>query len=566
MLLNSSTLNSTALNGTARSGMINAEGFILSAFVVSAFISVTQPATASASFDTSVLADSVRVVLPIGEPVSVSTVTASEGGRVVLPIGYSNLAIESTATGDVTRYVNATADFDVVSDARISVERFVNAQAQTDFTYFADGKRTILAEGVADVLGIISSNGQRNAFAIARADFDLSAVNAGTITYTFPKVSAAIALTADARLTVIQPAYGDSDIALTTNNLRARNNSKAIGSSAIDLRPSAFARVDRFVKTAPTSLLGMTVAASASNTIYTNASAYFQFITSADGVVPAWADFDFTVTGIATKSHAGFGGFSALTTEVNGDGIVTRYVTAEATAALDTYGSGALKLITGGFLQDAYGNAELDFNAGTDDRLVLRFTGGFSLVEFNAQAIAGQTMAVKGAASSTVFSTTANYIVKRSTAAEARTLTTEASGYAVRVLKPEADALLFATANGYPTRVQKASAGANAAFAVSGFGKLAEKSSGEASIGFTYQADATQRQTAYPDGVVLDWVVVGTAGRIAQGQGTVTFELLRVDATALSNLTMPAPDTRRLTIEPLTRVIIVPEQIRTMEA
>ena len=566
MLLNSSTLNSTALNGTARSGMINAEGSILSAFVVSAFISVTQPATASASFDTSVLADSVRVVLPIGEPVSVTTVTASEGGRVVLPVGYSNLDIDSIAVADVTRYVAATADFDVTSDARISVERFVTAQAQTNFTHLADGKRTILAEGVADVLGIVSSNGQRNAFGIARVDFDLSATNTGTITYTFPKVSADIALTADARITVTQPAYGDSAFALTIDNTRVRNNSKAIASSDIDLRPSGFARVDRFVSAAPLALLGTTATAKASNTVYTNASAYFQFITSSDGVVPAWADFDMTVTGDATKSHAGTGEFSALTTEVNGDGIVTRYVSAEATAALDTYGSGALKLITGGFLQDAYGNAGLDFNAGTDDRLVLRFGGGFSLVEFNAEAIAGQTMVVKGAASSTVFSSTANYIVKRSTQAEISVMDTDVNGYAVRVLVPKADALLFATANSYPTRVQKVNANANYTLAVSGFGKLAEKSTGDSSVSFYHQAIATQRQTAHSDGVLLDWVVNGVAGRIAQGVGEATFELLRVDATALSNLTMPAPVDRSFTVESTNRGIIVPEQIRTMEA
>lgn len=564
MLLNASTLNSTTLNGTARSGTIYAEGSILAAFVVSAFISVTQPAFASADLAVDSSATAQRVVLPIGTSY-VSTITASEGGRVLLPVGYSNIATEATASADVTRYVAGSVDSLLNASASIAVERFVTADASLGITSFADGKRTILASGVSEVLGIVVSNGQRNAFGVARTDFDLTADNLGTVTYTYPKVDASIALTVGGAISVEQPAYGSSSLSLTTNDARASKNARSIADADMVFRHTAPASVERLVKSAPVSVLSTTVTGRASNAIYTNASAYMTFFYAVDGVVPAWSNFETSSLASATKIHAAKAEISALSTDVTGYADVTRHVNAHATLALDTYGSAAIRLITGGFLQDGYGDTATDFDAATDDRLVLRYTGGLSLIEFSADAIAGQTMVVKGAASLTQFYSAASYLVARDAKAETSVLTTSAPGTAVRIARIGGDTGIAGVVNAYPSRIRLAHAQSVMSFDVSGVGKLAEKASGSSGVIYSVEGYARQIQRGYGEtGFVAD--VNATATRIAFANAESTLMFYRIDATALSNLTMSAPDERRFTIQSTPRGIVVPEQNRTFDA
>lgn len=564
MLLNASTLNSTTLNGTARSGTIYAEGSVLAAFVVSAFISVTQPAFASADLAIDSSAAAQRVVLPIGTS-DVTTITASEGGRVLLPVGYSALSIEAAATAGVTRYVAGSVDSLLNASASIAVERFVTADTVFYMSSFADGKRTILATGASDVLGIVASNGQRNAFGIARVDLDMTADNLGTITYTYPKVDANIELTADGLISVRQPAFGSAPLSLTTNDVRASKNARAIADADMVFRHTAPATVERFVESTPVSVFDTTITGRASNTVYTDASSYMTFFYAADGVVPAWSNFETECIALATKIHAGKAEISTLTTDVTGYADVARHFNAQATIALDAYGSAALKLITGGFLQDGYGDTATDFTAATDDRLVLRYTGGLSLIEFSADAIAGQTMMVKGAASLTQFYSTANYLVARDTKAETSVLSTGVSGAAVRFARANGETGISGVVNAYPSRIQTVSAQSTLAFSTSGEGKLAEKAVGDTSLIYSVDGYARQIQRGY-GATEFATDVNALATRIALASAEALFTLYRVDATALSNLTMPAPTERSFTIQSEPRGIIVPEQNRTFDA
>lgn len=564
MLLNASTLNSTTLNGTARSGTIYAKGSVLAAFIVSAFISVTQPAFASTDLAIDSSATAQRVVLPIGNS-EVTTITASEGGRVLLPVGYGNLATEATAVASVTRYVAGSVYSLLSASAGIAVERFVTADAALDISSFAVGKRIISASGISEVLGIVASNGQRNALGIARVDLDMTADNLGTITYTYPKVDANIALVVDGAISVQQPAFGSASMSLATNDVRASKNARSIADADMVFRHTAPATIERFVKAAPISVLSTTVTGRASNTVYTNASAYITFFYAVDGVVPSWLVFETDSLALATKIHAAKAEISTLTTDATGYADVTRHFSAKATIALDAYGSAALKLTTGGFLQDGYGDTATDFSAATDDRLVLRYTGGLSLIEFSADAIAGQTMVVRGAASLTQFYSTANYLAARDAKAETTVLSTGVSGTAVRLARANGETGISGVVNAYPSRIRTVSVQSSLAFDVSGEGKLAEKAAGDTSLTYSVAGYARQIQRGY--GIAeLGTEVSSTATRIVLASAEALFTLYRVDATALSNLTMPASYERSFTIQSTLRGIIVPEQNRTFDA
>lgn len=566
MLLNGSSLNSTGLNNTAGSGMINAEGSTLAAFVVSAFITVTQPALANSAIELQAAASAVRNLYASAYDVSATSTVAGAGVRYAFADAPSSVLINATASADVVRYMRGEAQADLTLSGTPTLTRYMFADAQLTTVADAIAVRAVYAGGSADVEGIAASNGMRNALAVGRADLALTADNSGTITYSYPSVSANVELTATAAASVKMPAYGDAHLALDTYNSSVRGIFNPSGEAIMSLRPSGFASVTRIVNTPAVSTIGISAAGRASNTIFTTASAFVRFEPTAAAIIPSYIEFDIPLEAHATRTQQPKGGSDLTSLLAAAGAVVDRGLRGSATTGVDVYGSAATRLPTGGFKQDAYADARVEFNTATDDSLVLRYTGGLSVFSFNASAYARQRMFVKSAASSAAFTAQGRPAIRRGAIANAMVTTPTVTGRAVRVAKAVGDTAVFYMTHAIPIITRTAHGSASGAFSVSGFGKLAEKATGSSALALTVSAFARHIQNAYAVSSAEAMPVNAHATRICMAEGDATVSLRRIDATALSNLTMPAPDGRSFTIEPVNRSIDVPEQNRTFDA
>lgn len=566
MLLNGSSLNSTGLNNTAGSGMINAEGSTLAAFVVSAFITVTQPALANSAIELQAAASAVRNLYASAHDVSATSTVAGAGVRYAFADAPSSVLINATASADVVRYMRGEAQADLTLSGAPTLTRYMFADAQVTTTADGVAARAVYAEGSAEVENITASTGMRNALAVGRADLALTADNSGTITYSYPSVSANVELTATAAVSVKMPASGDAHLALDAYNSAVSGTFKPSGESIFTLRPSGFASVTRTVNTPAVSTVGINVSGRASNTIFTTASAFVNFQPTAAATIPSYIKFDIPLDVHATRIQQPKGESDLTSLVASAVAVVDRGLRGSASVVPDVYGSAATRLPSGGFKQDAYADARVVFNTATDDSLVLRYTGGLSVFAFNASAYARQRMFVKGAASTTVFTASGRPVIRRNVIANAMATSLTVTGRAVRVAKAVGDTDVFCMSHAIPRKTRTAYASASTAFNVTGFGKYAEKATGSTALALTVSAFARHIQNAYASSNAEAIPINASATRICMANGDATLSLRRVDATALSNLTMPAPDERSFTIESVSRSIDVPEQNRTFDA
>jgi len=331
------------------------------------------------------------------------------------------------------------------------------------------------------------------------------ASNTGSTIYTGARAEAGILSSADGRVSVKQTCTGETSVLSLTIDALPRRRVRAIANVSFALRSSGFVRVNRLMRVVPQISFAVTTVAAASNTVFTSALSNIRFTPAAIGEVPSFSEILLTPSAaVATRVQQTSADLLSYASGVMGDGDVERRVAASASLDFDTYGSAGFRLPTGGYVQYAYGSSVPEFTTNTDDRLVLRFFSGLSLITFDAE-VAGVRRITPARASTSVISlqTGARNLVTRTVLADSSNIQGSASGQALRILPVDVAALLFFAAHSYPAADRSSKGQVALFYTATAEAKLAEKATGDSSLLLSAAVEAKLAEKATGDSSLL---------------------------------------------------------------